>query len=57
MALAGGVGDDDWGRWLRSQLDRAGVGLDHFKLIEDMPTPLALTTVDNRRRADLPDLR
>src|ERR1700679_954289 len=47
MAIAGGVGEDDWGRWLRSQLDRAGVGLDHFKLIEDMPTPLALTTVDN----------
>ena len=45
-ALAGGVGNDDWGRWLRGQLERAGVDLDHFKLIEDMPTPLALTTVD-----------
>jgi sugar/nucleoside kinase (ribokinase family) len=45
-ALAGGVGDDDWGRWLRGRLERAGVDLDHFKLIEDMPTPLALTTVD-----------
>jgi fructokinase len=45
-ALAGGVGNDDWGRWLRGQLERAGVGLDHFKLIEDMPTPLMLTTVD-----------
>jgi sugar/nucleoside kinase (ribokinase family) len=45
-ALAGGVGDDDWGRWLRDQLDRAGVDLRHFKLIEDMPTPLAVTTVD-----------
>lgn len=47
VAIAGGVGNDEWGRWLRSQLDRAGVALDHFKLIEDMPTPLALTTVDN----------
>jgi sugar/nucleoside kinase (ribokinase family) len=47
IAIAGGVGDDDWGRWLCSQLDRAGVGLDHFKLIEDMRTPLTLTTVDN----------
>jgi sugar/nucleoside kinase (ribokinase family) len=47
MAIAGGVGDDDWGRWLRSQLERAGVDLDHFKLIEDMRTPLALVTVDN----------
>jgi sugar/nucleoside kinase (ribokinase family) len=40
------LGDDDWGRWLRGRLERAGVDLDHFKLIEDMPTPLALTTVD-----------
>ena len=46
MALAGGVGDDEWGGWLRGQLDRAGVDLRHFKLIEDMPTPLALTTVN-----------
>jgi sugar/nucleoside kinase (ribokinase family) len=27
-ALAGGLGDDDWGRWWRDQLRRAGVGLD-----------------------------
>jgi sugar/nucleoside kinase (ribokinase family) len=47
MALAGGVGDDEWGRWLHGQLERSGVDLRHFKLIEDMPTPLSLTTVDN----------
>jgi fructokinase len=47
MALAGGVGDDEWGRWLRGQLERSGVDLRHFKLIEDMPTPLALTTLDD----------
>jgi sugar/nucleoside kinase (ribokinase family) len=46
MALAGGVGDDEWGRWLRGQLERSGVDLRHFKLIENMPTPLALTTVN-----------
>jgi sugar/nucleoside kinase (ribokinase family) len=46
IALAGGVGDDEWGRWLSGQLERSGVDLRHFKLIEDMPTPLALTTVD-----------
>jgi sugar/nucleoside kinase (ribokinase family) len=46
MALAGGVGEDEWGGWLRGQLERAGVDLRHFKLIEDMRTPLALTTVD-----------
>lgn len=47
MALAGGVGDDEWGGWLRAQLERSGVDLRHFKLIEDMATPLALTTVDH----------
>jgi fructokinase len=46
MALAGGVGDDEWGHWLRGRLERSGVDLRHFKLIEDMPTPLALTTLD-----------
>jgi fructokinase len=49
-ALAGGVGADDWGEWLRGQLERAGVGLGHFKLIENMPTPVALTTVDHAGR-------
>src|SRR5579875_2082785 len=47
MALAGGVGADEWGGWLRGQLERAGVDLRHFKLIEDMPTGLALTTLDH----------
>jgi fructokinase len=47
MALAGGVGDDEWGHWLRDQLERSGVDLRHFKLIEDMPTALALTTLDH----------
>lgn len=46
-ALAGGVGADEWGGWLRGQLERAGVDLRHFKLIEDMPTPLALATLDH----------
>jgi sugar/nucleoside kinase (ribokinase family) len=45
-ALAGGVGDDSWGRWLRDQLDRAGVALERFKLIPEIPTPLAVITVD-----------
>jgi sugar/nucleoside kinase (ribokinase family) len=47
-ALAGGVGDDAWGRWLHDQLDRAGVNLDQFKLVPEMLTPLAMTTVDER---------
>ncbi len=45
-ALAGGVGDDSWGRWLCDQLARAGVSLRHFRLIPEMRTPLALSTVD-----------
>jgi sugar/nucleoside kinase (ribokinase family) len=47
MALAGGTGDDEWGRWLREALERSGVDLRHFKLIENMGTPLALTTLDH----------
>jgi sugar/nucleoside kinase (ribokinase family) len=50
-AFAGGVGDDPWGRWLRDQFERAGVGLEHFKLIPDMPTPLAVVTLDPRGEA------
>lgn len=45
-ALVGGVGDDEWGGWLRDQLRESGVGLDRFKAIAEMQTPLALTTVD-----------
>ncbi len=46
VALAAGAGADEWGRWLANKLDRAGVDLSHFKLIEDMQTPLAVTTLD-----------
>lgn len=45
-ALVGGVGNDEWGGWLRDQLRAGGVGLERFKLIEELQTPLALTTVD-----------
>jgi fructokinase len=46
VALAGGAGDDDWGRWLRAGLERAGVTLDWFALLDDVPTPVAFVTVD-----------
>ena len=46
VALAGGVGDDDWGRWLRDGLEAAGVALDHFLLVPALRTPVALVTVD-----------
>ena len=42
---------DAWGRWLQGQLERAGVGLRHFKLIDEMQTQLAMTTVDTAGEA------
>jgi fructokinase len=44
--LASGVGDDDWGRWVRDRLEREGVDLEHFHLLEGESTPLALATFD-----------
>jgi sugar/nucleoside kinase (ribokinase family) len=46
VELAGGAGDDPWGRWLRDRLDAAGVGLDHFRLVEDCATPVAFVVTD-----------
>lgn len=46
VALASGAGDDAWGHWLREQLECAGVGVEHFKLIPRMLTPVAMTTLD-----------
>ena len=46
VALAGGAGDDPWGRWLRDRLAVEGVVLDWFELVEDAPTPVAFVHVD-----------
>jgi len=46
VSLAGGVGDDAWGSWLRERLLGAGVGVSRFELLEGVRTPVALTTVD-----------
>lgn len=46
VALAGGAGDDPWGRWLRDELAREGVSLGWFSLVEDAATALAFVTVD-----------
>ena len=46
VALAGGAGDDRWGRWLRHRLGLAGVGLDLFELVPGFATPVAFVTVD-----------
>ncbi|HTU84143.1 MAG TPA: PfkB family carbohydrate kinase [Solirubrobacteraceae bacterium] len=45
VALAGGVGDDAWGRWLRDRLEREGVGVSMFELTPGAPTPVALVAV------------
>lgn len=45
VALAGGAGDDDWGRWLRERLSGAGVDVSLFELLPDTQTPLAFVTV------------
>ncbi len=47
MSLAGGAGDDAWGRWLRARLMREGVDASRFVLVPDARTPLALATVDS----------
>ena len=45
VALAGGAGDDAWGRWLRERLYAEGVDVSLFSLIEGSQTPLALVAV------------
>ncbi len=52
VALAGGAGDDTWGRWLRDGLQRAGVGLDHFALLPGVRTGVAFVTVDAAAEPD-----
>ncbi|MGI8903090.1 MAG: PfkB family carbohydrate kinase [Solirubrobacteraceae bacterium] len=46
VALAGGAGEDSWGRWLRERLQDAGVELSWFELLAGAKTPIALVSVD-----------
>ena len=48
-ALAGGCGDDDWGRFLRGRLEREGVGLAFHTVVPGIATPFAFATLDDRR--------
>lgn len=52
VALAGGAGDDTWGRWLRDRLAGAGVALDHFALLPGVQTGVAFVTVDAEAEPD-----
>jgi fructokinase len=47
-ALAGGAGDDEWGRWLRGRLEAEGVDLRWFDLLEGAQTPVAFAAIDKR---------
>jgi fructokinase len=47
--LAGAAGDDEWGAWLRDRLEREGVDLRFFELLEGERTPIAFATFDERR--------
>lgn len=46
VELAGGAGDDPWGRWLRERLAAEGVGLRWFELVPGAPTPVAFAWVN-----------
>ena len=46
VALAGGVGSDAWGDWLRERLEAEGVDLTWFDRRDDLATPIAFVTVD-----------
>jgi sugar/nucleoside kinase (ribokinase family) len=46
VELAGGVGDDPWGRWLEGRLREERVGLRWFRRIGELATPLAFVVVD-----------
>lgn len=48
-ALAGGCGDDDWGRFLRRRLRAEGVGLDDYRTVGGLVTPFAFVTLDEVR--------
>jgi fructokinase len=46
ITLAGGTGDDDWGRWLQARLEHERVDVSLFALVAGRETPLAFVTVD-----------
>jgi sugar/nucleoside kinase (ribokinase family) len=48
VSLAGGVGDDAWGRWLEERLGQAGVDLRWFNRIPGLATPVAFVVVNDQ---------
>ncbi len=49
VALAGGHGDDAWGRFLRERLRAEGVELGFQATLEGLQTPFAFATLDRER--------
>lgn len=47
VALAGGAGDDAWGRWLLDRLERDGVDVSLFELLPGTQTPIAIVDIDD----------
>jgi sugar/nucleoside kinase (ribokinase family) len=47
VMLAGAVGDDDWGRWLRDRLAQENVGVGALRLASEVATQLAFVAVDH----------
>jgi fructokinase len=47
VALAGGAGEDDWGRWLRERLEDEHVDTSLFKLVPGAQTAIALIAIDS----------
>jgi fructokinase len=47
VALAGGAGQDAWGRWLVARLESEGVDLSWFELVEGLATPVAFVAFED----------
>lgn len=46
-AMVGGVGDDEWGTWLRNDLTREGVDTESVISVEGVDTPVAIALFDS----------
>jgi sugar/nucleoside kinase (ribokinase family) len=46
VALAGGAGDDQWGRWLLARLSEEEVDVSRFALLPEVQTQLAFVAID-----------
>jgi sugar/nucleoside kinase (ribokinase family) len=51
VTLAGGAGDDEWGRWLRDRLVQENVDVSRFELLADLRTVVSLVAIDEQREA------